>query len=341
MRTTAPKLVAAVAAVTALVVSVASPVGAGRASPLPPTFQRVAVIPAAAAQPTATGRAVVDLQVFDGRVYTGFGDYGANTGPIDITAYDPAAGTTSVEFRADTEAVLNLRPVEGRLYAPSIDPRVSADLADGGPWRERSVVDAAHVFDVASAHGLLWMVGSEGSNAVAWQSADGGESWQPSLVIGPRNPTDFARFYFAGVLGGDLYVQAFDASGGAHPAARVFDGTAWTDAPPLVAGREPGWRPVEHGRQLIFSAVGQGYGSAIKAYDGTTVRALAYGYDFEVVGRDLYVLGLDGTVSSTSPTLRRWATHGVAPLGSRSLAIDGDTAYVGTASSELWAQALR
>lgn len=37
--------------------------------------------PQAASQPTAIGQRILDLELLKGRLYAGFGDYGANTGP--------------------------------------------------------------------------------------------------------------------------------------------------------------------------------------------------------------------------------------------------------------------
>src|SRR5882757_8768424 len=44
----------------------------------------------AAAQPTKTGNALITLCPWHSRLYVGYGDYQENTGPIDVTAWDPA-----------------------------------------------------------------------------------------------------------------------------------------------------------------------------------------------------------------------------------------------------------
>src|SRR5947209_35044 len=92
--------------------------------------------PQAAQQATAMGRTIQTLVGWNGQIYSGYGDYGANTGPIAITPFDPAAGTfaSTPDLTHDlTEQIDISRNICGRLYAPSIDPKggVSTDFAVG------------------------------------------------------------------------------------------------------------------------------------------------------------------------------------------------------------------
>src|SRR5688572_31202652 len=92
-----------------------------RASAAP--FLPIAVHPDAAAQSTALGQTLQTLKPFNGKLYAGFGDYGVNTGPIAVRAFDPAAGGFGASaLTAETEALLIYREIGGRLYAPHIDP---------------------------------------------------------------------------------------------------------------------------------------------------------------------------------------------------------------------------
>jgi hypothetical protein len=292
----------------------------------------------AAAQPTATGRALADLQVHDGRIFAGYGDYGANTGPIVISSLDPAAGTGfAMETTADTEAVYNFREVNGQLVAPSIDPRVSADYTIDGPWENVSALGATHVYDTVTLTGTdLWMVGSQGADAVAWRSADGGTTWEEARRVAPRSSTDYARFYFAGVAGGQLYVQAADLYNGAHPTSTVFDGSTWADGPSLLPAGGWGWRPVSYGSGFLMHEKGHGMDSNIRYFDGQSTQSVAYGLDFEVAADGVYVLGTDGVVKR-STDLVTWTAVAAGPSDARSIAVTGSAVYVGTASSQLWA----
>jgi hypothetical protein len=90
------------------------------------------------------------LQAGNGRIYTGYGEYGANTGPITVTTSTRQTNLMIAEFVADTEAVYNYRPIAGHLYAPSIDPRVVSDYSVDAPWRATAAVGAAHVYVMAT-----------------------------------------------------------------------------------------------------------------------------------------------------------------------------------------------
>jgi len=90
-------------------------------------WQLLGVHPQAAAQPTPTGRALVTLFPWHGRLYVGYGDYQANTGPIEVTAWDPARNRFASYHSSDTEAIYNYRAIGDALYAPATDRRDTAD----------------------------------------------------------------------------------------------------------------------------------------------------------------------------------------------------------------------
>lgn len=95
------------------------------------------------AQPTAFGRAIATLQVFDGRLYAGYGDFTADTGPIAIVPVDPATGRIGVSLLSyATEAVYGFRQIGDELFAADIDPR---GTRQGGFARGVSR-DGAHVW---------------------------------------------------------------------------------------------------------------------------------------------------------------------------------------------------
>lgn len=314
----------------------AAPASAGRRAPAPSGFVRIGANAAAAAQPTDSGRTITDLQFFEGSLYSGYGDYGVNTGPIAVTATDPTTGASTQQHVQDTEAIYNHRVLGGKLYTPSIDPRIAADYGVSGPWADVDGVDAVHVFDMNTLTGTdLWMVGSKDLQAAAWRSTDGGVTWVESLVVDPLVPGDFSRFYFAGVLAGKLYVQAFDGASGARPTSMVFDGTSWSAGPALTSGWYTGWRPVEFGGKLVFHGSGHARTAPISTFDGTTVTQIGTGYDIEVAAGSLYLLGETGTVKKTAD-LRKWSTVGQAPTTARSIASDGQRVVVGTTASDLW-----
>lgn len=317
-----------------------SPQGKGGSS----GFVKVATHPEAAAQPTATGRTIATLKTFEGKLYSGFGDYGANTGPIAIDPIDPrgAAGFQDAPVvNADTEALYSYREIGGRLYAPSIDPRRSSTFAVGGSdlssWLTPTAFAADHVFDVVTLDGEdLWGVGSQGTAAVAWRSLDGGSTWTEMLRVESKT-TDFARFYAAGTLNGRLYVQAKDFNGGMHPSSMVFDGSGWSEGPSLGSifthTEEFDGRLLFH--QAYHSGVGQG---PLRSFDGTgSVTAYASIYDYTIADGRVYVLGADRKVMS-SDDLVTWKQVGRAPRAARSIGVLDGVVYLGGTDAGIYRQ---
>lgn len=329
----------AIAAATVVAALAVLPADAGAGKPATASeFVQLGVHPWAAAQPTVMGKQLVELEVFDGKVWAGYGDYGANTGPIAIAPYDPGAGTFSLRLEADTEAVYNFREISGKLVAPSTDPRHSADFALGDPWSQHGPLNATHVFDSATLTGTdLWMVGSQGNDAVAWRSLDGGTTWQESTRATPT--IGFSRFYFAAVVGGGLHVQEFNSHTGPASASRVFRGSGWTDGPSLLTNGGVGWAPVPFGEGVVYLNSGQGIGGSVYYFDGTTVTTIGSGFDIAVEGGEVLLLSYDGEILKSSD-LRRWRTVARGPADARSIARDGSMLYVGTASSGLWSYEL-
>lgn len=296
----------------------------------------------AAAQPTFAGQRLVDLEVHEGKVWAGYGDYGANTGPITLAAFDPAESASEfvAAFESDTEAVYNIRTIGAEIIAPATDPRVGADFATGSPWSDARPFRATHVYDTASRDGKdLWMVGSQGRDALAWRSLDGGTTWSEELRVAPASDVadDFMRFYFAGTISGALYVQPVSHKSGPVAASMVYSDDGWSEGPSVLSGDSVGWSPTEVGQGFVFHAYGHGNNGPILYFDGLSTRQVASGYDVEVHGADIWVLG-EGGVVLESADLSHWSVKAQAPSSARSLALTTDSIYVGTATSELWRQ---
>jgi hypothetical protein len=148
--------------------------------------------PQAIEQPTLRGQSIHTLALYDGKLYSGYGDYGANTGPIVLNPLDPETNTfLGPEATLRTEAVEALRVLDGRLYAPYTDPMGlgpgTPDYAvDGVPVNG---FDSAHVFDMTATPGNLWAAGSgPPDDGIVWRSTDNGATWQESLRVPATNP---------------------------------------------------------------------------------------------------------------------------------------------------------
>ena len=122
-------------------------------------------------------RNVWDMIWHEGKLWFGHGDYGSNTGPIDIISYDPREDRFAVEFTAPDETISRFRVIDGKLHSPGTDPKGPWDLGNvyrqttDGSWETvRTVPDAVHMFDVVEHDGALWVSGP-------YRSTDAGQTW--------------------------------------------------------------------------------------------------------------------------------------------------------------------
>jgi hypothetical protein len=302
---------------------------------MPKSLGLVATNPWAARQPTAWGRRLGAVEYLDGQVYVGYGDWGANTGPTQITSWSAQDAAWVEHLTADTEAIESLRTIGETMYVPMIDPRGNtADVAVSGPWHARSAGSAAsafqHVFDVAETADGLWMVGSKNGleAALVMRSTDGGATWAESLVVpGPVN-----RFYSAAVLDGTLHVQ--DQYG----TYRFVDGS-WSSAPPIAE------TSIVHDAVSVPGAIASigYYGPGwLYVFDGTQATTSSESDWLSLTESDgvVYALRSGSVVSSTD--LVNWTTvTRKVPSGAVSLAVGGGYLWFGTDASQLWAAPLR
>jgi hypothetical protein len=298
--------------------------------------------PFATAQPTADGRRLHTLVGWRGELYMGYGDYEENTGPIEISAYNPRLASFGSKLRFPTEAIELYRPIGARLYAPAIDPLGDGPLAAvavgeaDGTWTNNRAVFVTHAFDIATLDGAdLWLAGSRRARALVVRSMDGGRTWGTALEVPPRSARDgdFARFHFIVVHGGRIYVQAQDYVGGVFPRSQLWDGTGWRDGPDLLPIANTGAKPYPiAGRVAYLGARG------LMAFDGHEARVVrtpaARILDLTLAGRTLYVL--DGREVVATEDLARWTPVATAPPRARSIGVLDGYLYAGTADSELY-----
>jgi hypothetical protein len=328
-------------------------------------FTLIGTHPQAALQPTAWGKTIQALKVWNGKLYSGYGDWNANTGPISLTPLDLTTNTfaTTPELNAQTETIDKFRVLGGNLFAPSIDPSggystdyVFANLLNGaanwqqvGPNNTLKGVKLAHAFDMATLTGSdLWIVGADydTAQAVVWRSLDGGTTWTKMLSVPPKSTGDETRMYGIGVLNGKVYVQATEISGttggtvGEEQNSHVFDGTSWSNGPNLFA-----YSYAYHDQAFAGKLVYLGNASptfvgptGLTAFDGNKAQAVSAPssfYDFDVDGGTLYAVGSNGNIYSTTD-LVNWITVQVAPAGARSITESNGIVYVGTTDSKIY-----
>ena len=349
-----------ITSVLAIVLIASSGIGPGSA------LGAVVVHPQAASQSTSVGKTISALEPWNGRLYAGYGDYTANTGPITINVFDGtgfastlpreqlppcAQGVTTPEAcTANTESIYIFRQLGGKFYAPSIDPRGSTnpDYAFASPNGLGSATwlnppgQAEHVFDMATLTGSdLWFVGSDyshgGTRAGAWRSLDQGATWtevlsQPPLV---DNGTNFSRFYGVVAYHGKLYVDPYDHPGGPQPHSKVFDPTtnSWSDGPGLgtltKAAVFADKVTYESGR------INGGQLGNLMTFDGTNLGSAYSGMrDYAISGSWIYVLGSDRQVKK-SQDLVNWTRVVTAPDTARSIAIYKHSIWFGGTDATL------
>lgn len=325
-------------------------VSTSHAAPGDLDFTQIGTHPQATSQPTERGRTIRDIHIVGGKVYMGYGDYDANTGPIDINPFDLSteAFDGSV-LNVPTEELAAFRAIGNKLYAPMTDPRLPwssnvgyAEMSEGGTWSNQFKFPAVHVFDMATLDGNdLWAVGSAeqpGGHiaATAYRSVDGGATWQITMtdVSSPvESGSGLERYYWLAPLNGKMYIYARDVS--PSSSIRVFDGSSWT-----TSGSSDPCTAIEPNKVVVFEgALVCSYLGSLRSFDGTTSNILEPPVSLTVV-RDFYThdgflyLLADNTIVRTDD-LVTWQVLGDTPPRASAIAIDGDYVYIGTQDSDL------
>lgn len=320
------------------------------------SFAVVGIHPGASAQSTSVGKILATLFPFAGRLYAGYGDYGANTGPIAIYGFDPESRVFHKELESNTEAVYIYRAGHGRVYAPAIDRKSYAQPGDyamrdtNGSWSDHNFVGSSgstHVYDVGFlGDSEVYMAGSQDVRATVWRSTDAGRSWKivrtDTAISGKAN--DFARYYFLGVHNEKVYVQASDYYGSLHPYSEIWNGSNWERGVSLFGTSTyvHASRPMEFAGKLVMASrqFGSPASSQLRVFDGAQGHALTDTWVFDLMmdGEWLYALVDSGYgVINVKRTidLETWQTIARAPLTARSLAVLNDEVFLGTTDSKI------
>jgi len=137
--------------------------------------------PSVQAESLASARYIKDLAIDDGRLYLGYGNYTANTGPTDVAYVNLSTRATGVAVTAPTEEINTYRSFRGNLYAPWIDPRGSGTTVNGGystnegSWRNVFTTPAGHVYDYTELGTTRLLAGAIAyGGAGVWVSKNGG-----------------------------------------------------------------------------------------------------------------------------------------------------------------------
>ena len=319
-------------------------------------FEVVATHPDAAEQKTADGKVLARLQPFNGKLYAGYGDYNANTGPINVRAFDPKSNAFGdVKVTVPTEALFNFRVIGKKCYAANIDTTGAGGDGITGyavgevngkdeTWTETRPITGIHAFEAQTYDGKdLFVAGSRRGDDLAgviWRSTDGGTTWEESLVVKPNNKQyKFNRFSSLGKFAGRLWAQELrDDDGSVGTKSMFYDGKGWQPGPDLLPnGGTAFHHPEEFARHMVYTHRHTGvFASRMYKFDGrgaTSAHASEI-YDFTIAGQVLLALLTDGRIIGTKD-LNKWEELDTAPKGARSLAVLDGRLYVGTAESTL------
>lgn len=319
------------------------------------TYTLFAAHPSVVAQPDS-GKPIKDIGVDTaGNLYLGYGDWTANTGPIDVARVSPSGVSSVAVDNVPTEAIINYRNINGVLYAPETDPRTAwtapAGYAtnQGGSWHQVRKTPGQHFFDVARAgNGDLVLTGSrsfpDGSEAgaVAYVSKDNGSTWSIGATAANSPPSGWERYYWAGTIAGKVYIQAGSLTGAK---VQVYDGSRWSKSRASVPSiTQPNRVASFNGLIYLGDAVFDGKKVSRWVNPATT--------DFFQSGSYLYAVNGNGVVYRTDGRSVRnrgslsvtWTlVHSPAtalPATVGSLAVANGRVYLGLANGEVWSAPL-
>lgn len=136
---------------------------------------------------------IIELKIFNGKLYLGHGDATVNTGPTDVIYFDLKTEKFVTEFTVEDEAIHKYQIVDGKLVIPGVDATEEWELGniyvltDSGWTKHRSLTHGIHVFEVASfnkkwyaATGSYFEFGKDEEVAFGGIlcSEDQGKTWQ-------------------------------------------------------------------------------------------------------------------------------------------------------------------
>ncbi len=256
-------------------------------------------------------RSAWDVEVYKNTLYIGSGDYDVNQGPVHMWFYDFDKGEWALEEFLEDEQIARFCEIDGVLYAPGIDPRVSWETGsyytnDGeGGWDTHIVLPGGvHNFDIVKFDGKLFAgLGVEDGNHPIVTSTDG-ENWAavPLYKDGaPRetNGATYIRVYDFFTLNGSLYAY-FSISGNGVKAAKeiyrldgdkfVYHSDMMRDLPRIKCIYLLLYQKVEFKGKQYFST-----GYLYETEDMVTASPIDFGEetvvtDLRVIGKNLYAL---------------------------------------------------
>jgi len=161
---------------------------------------------------SAVARSVLDLEVYQNRIFPGMGNWDSNSGPVYAMAINPYTGVCSNEYTMGTESCETIRVLaDGNLYFPATDYKDGHAAA--GYWFRRNAADewythrsaivdsklSIHFWDMTMFEGRLFVAGY----GIA-ASKDNGATWTD---VNPCWKDVSERFVAFLVCGNELFAR--------------------------------------------------------------------------------------------------------------------------------------
>lgn len=294
-----------------------------------------------------------DLAIHNNELYSGYGNFGADIGPIDLISHNINTGAETNHILVPTEDIDGIKNLNGSLYIPYIDPKApwTSDVGyatnASGAWENVDVTPFIHVFDIESVGSELWMSGSivnpdkskygTASNiAAVKRSTDGGATWTIEKARSSTNESsrDFDRFYWLEEVNGKLYTNANTDT--TKNTLDVWENGVWSEVQskfPISITR--GSQVESIGDTIIASSSSKFYTYNTRTGDELTVDG-KFIQDLYVDGDILYALsagyGSEGRELSSTKDGINWKQHNVldAPKLDQKVInnADGSTTFV-------------
>ncbi len=284
------------------------------------------------AQPRAGYRVVSDLRVHGERLFVAL-----NAGPLGspgaaiLSSRDGVLFETELEL-PDSEGILRLREIGGRLFAPEADP---PGRSQGRIWRldeagftSAPIADVTHSYDVAGLGGLLVAAGGGSDARGVLHTSRDGRAWQRVADV----PAQRLRF----MVVFDERVFVSKSRGRARSDYLTWQPGRAAVPVDAVQGEAHTWTwfAARDGRLLWSFSNPEARGQVRASRDGRTwepvpgLRGLIV-WDFAEIGDTLFALTERGLFASEGGAFRRVATpprpRAFAPFQQEGKTVDSES----------------
>lgn len=297
-----------------------------------------------AEQATVRGKTIHDLAPYGGQLYAGYGDYDNGTASVQVTSYNPTTKTWTNHLEAGSEELNTFKVINGKLYAPQVDPLVGVNENAGyvtdasGEWKAVAGVPFINIFDMASTDGNdIWLAGQvadEGgqvAGAAIKRSVDGGATWTTELQVSSDPSFSFDRFYWMASVDGKVIARDATMSSQVH----VWEAGSWTHHD--LAYSTPSYNDanvVAAFKGELHFAYGKLNVSSLETVNTTNPAGVPRDYFVDEATQSLYAVGEFG-VSVTTDGINWTLVNASVPVNAHSVAVLDGLLYVGDNNATL------